>query len=83
MAAISLSAVDGLVLTMLAAMALSLGIIGVLVVCMRRNAARRDRQVDELLEEIAAEEEREKHAASANDPPKAEPWERDGDWWKR
>jgi hypothetical protein len=77
-----LSASDGLVITMLCAMALSLGVIGVLIFCMRRNARRRDRQVDELLEEVAAAEERDRHAASVEDPPGAAPWERDGDWWK-
>lgn len=69
---------------MLLMMSISLGVLGVMVLCMRRNAARRDRQVDELLEEIAEAEEREKHTPAGGENPKpAEPWEREGDWWKR
>jgi hypothetical protein len=63
-------------------MALSLGVLVVLAVCMRRNVARRNRQVDELLEEVAAEEERANRAPTVSDAPAREPWEKDGDWWK-
>ncbi len=80
----SLSASDGLVIAMLAMMVLSLGVLVVLVVCMRRNVAQRDRQVDELLEEIAENEKRSKSATAMGEKaPPAEPWERDGDWWKQ
>lgn len=75
------SAADGFVIAMLVMMLLSLGVVALLFVCMRRNAIRRDRHVDALLEEVAETEKTEKQAALA-DPPKAEPWERDGDWWK-
>ncbi len=79
-----LSAADGFVITMLVMMAISLGVLGVMVLCMRRAAARRDRQVDELLEEIAEAEKREKQApAGGENPNPAEPWEREGDWWKQ
>ncbi len=75
------SAADGFAIAMLGMVALSLGVIGVLFLCMRRNAARRNEQVDELLEEIAAEEKRE--AAHRTETPQREPWEKEGDWWKR
>lgn len=76
------AAADGFVIAMLVMMALSLGVLVVLAVCMRRNVARRNRQVDELLEEVAAEEEREKLAQAVGETPVREPWEKDGDWWK-
>jgi hypothetical protein len=87
MIAPQLSATDGFVIAMLAMMVLSLGIIAALLLSMRRNAARRDRQIDELLEEIEEEEKREKPAAPAprdvaTREPNREPWEKDGDWWK-
>ncbi|MES2923065.1 MAG: hypothetical protein V4819_16030 [Verrucomicrobiota bacterium] len=83
MATASLSASDGFVIAMLAMMALSLCVLIVLAICMRRNVARRNRQVDELLEEVAAEEARENRARAVADTPAREPWEKDGDWWKQ
>jgi hypothetical protein len=82
MAIASLSASDGFVIAMLSIIGLSLGVVALLFFCMRRSAARRDDQVDELLEEVAEEERREKLRAPA-EKPQAEPWERDGDWWKK
>lgn len=81
MTAVQLSAGDGFVIAMLSIIGLSFGVIAMLFVCMRRNAARRDEHVDALLDEVAEEERREKLRAPAEKPP-AEPWERDGDWWK-
>ena len=77
------AAADGFVIAMLVMMALSLGTLGVLAICMRRNVARRNRQVDELLEEVAAEEARENLARAVADAPVREPWEKDADWWKQ
>ncbi len=78
-----LSAVDGFVLAMIAMMVLSAGVIALLIFCGLRNAARRNREVDELLDEVNQEEEREKHAPAKSEAIKSEPWERDGDWWKK
>jgi hypothetical protein len=74
-----ITAADGFVLAMLGMMILSTGVIALLIFCGLRNAARRNRQVDELLEEVAEEVRREKVARA----PKPEPWEKDGDWWKK
>lgn len=83
MTAPAISAADGFVFAMLTVMVLSLGIICALLLSMRRNAARRDRQIDDLLEELEEEEKREKPAAPApRDTATHEPWEKDGDWWK-
>ena len=80
-----LTAADGFVIAMLAMMMLSLGTIGALILCMRRNAARNDPMVEELLREVAAEEEKQERRATttAEDPKPADPWEREADWWKK
>ncbi len=75
------TAADGFVIAMLVMMMLSLGVVALLFICMRRNAVRRDHHVDELLEEVAEAERKAKQTA-IGDGPKQEPWERDGDWWK-
>jgi hypothetical protein len=78
------SATDGFVIAMLAVIFLSFGTVAMLVVCMRRNAARRDTEVDDLLDEIAVDENRQKSPPQAADQVKpAEPWERESDWWKK
>jgi heme/copper-type cytochrome/quinol oxidase subunit 2 len=77
-----LTAVDGLVLAMLSTMLLSLCVIGLLIFCMIRNVARRNRQVDELLEEVAETERGERQAAALSEAAKPEAWERPSEWWK-
>ena len=74
---------DGFVIAMLVMMTLSVGTLVMLAICMRRNVARRNRQVDELLEEVAAEEEKANRAPTVAEAPPREPWEKDGDWWKQ
>lgn len=80
-----IAAADGLVFALLGMMFLSLLIIGSLIFCMKRNASRRDPDVDDLLEEVAETERQErqqKQTPAIADGPAAEPWERPGDWWK-
>jgi hypothetical protein len=79
----SLSAADGFVLAMLGMMLLSIGVVALLIFCGLRNAARRDRRVDELLDELAEEAKQKNPAPAASETPKPEPWEKDGDWWKQ
>ncbi len=76
------SAADGFVIAMLTVMALSMGIIGGLLLCMRANVARRDRHVDDLLEEVEEEEKQGRRVPLEETRP-AQAWERDGDWWKQ
>lgn len=76
-----ISAADGFILAMLATVALGLAVIGLLFWCMRRSAALRDPQVEELLEELAEDEKRQK--PSSAETSQMEPWERDADWWKQ
>lgn len=80
----SLSAVDGFVLAMLTVMTLSFGIVVLLIGCGLRNAARRNAAVDELLEEVAAEENQPAAASfAAKDAIPLELWEKEADWWKK
>lgn len=69
---------------MLGMIMLSLGIVVMLLVCMMRNASKRDGEVDKLLEELEAEEKTtpEKKAEVVPAEEKAAEWEREGDWWK-
>ena len=77
------AAADGFVIAMLIMMTLSMGTLIILAICMRRNVARRNSQVDELLEEVAEEEQKANRAPTMADAPAPEPWEKDGDWWKQ
>lgn len=78
------AASDGMILTLLGMILLSFGIIALLIVCGLRNAARRNPFVDELLEEVA-EAEKQKLAKSLvhEAGETSQPWEREGDWWKK
>ena len=81
------SPADGFAIAMLGMILLALGIIGLLIICMRRNSAKRDPQVDALLDELAEEE---RAAESTPWPAPKDPqqsgspqWEREADWWKQ
>ena len=78
-----LSAADGFVLAMIGVMMLSAGVIALLIFCGLRNAARRNQEVDDLLDEVNQEAEQKKTTPAKAEAPKPEPWERDGDWWKK
>lgn len=78
-----IAASDGFAIAMLGVILLSMGMIGVLFWCMKRNAARRDPHVDSLLEELEDDERRERLSRTAPvDEKSREPWERESDWWK-
>lgn len=74
--------VDGLALTMLAMIMLSLGVVVMLLACMLRNASKRDQDVDHLLDEMEREEKSGKPAKAGTAEEKKQPWEKEGDWWK-
>ena len=78
-------AADTFAVAMMLVMFSSFAVVGLLVLSMKRNVARRDRHVDALLEELR-EVPQESVAGnrgrkSPQQPP--EPWQRDDDWWKR
>lgn len=70
---------DGMALSMLVVMLMSFGFILTLLVCMGRSAARRDRDVDDLLDEM---EEEGKRAKPVRGKETKEAWEKEGDWWR-
>lgn len=77
----TISSVDGLVLSILAMMTVSMGIVLLIVLTICRSAARRDASVDELLEEIEAER-RKISFGKTSSVEARKPWEQDADWWK-
>lgn len=77
-----LTASDGFALMMLVVVLIALGVIASLCLCMRANVARRNRQVDDLIDEVSHDEQR-RSRATRKDAASAQPWERDGDWWKK
>lgn len=77
-----LTASDGFAIMMIAMMAVAMSMIASLWFCMRANVARRDSKVDELIEEVAEQEDG-RSQVPAEEPPPAQAWERDGDWWKK
>jgi hypothetical protein len=78
------AASDGMILTLLGMIFLSFGIIALLIVCGLRNAARRNPFVDELLEEVAEAERKKPEDSLVHEGDKtSQPWEREGDWWKK
>lgn len=77
-----LTAADSLTIAMLVMIALGLIMVASLFLFIRKSASRRDRQVEELLDEVSKEEQQGKFPAPPK-PPQPEPWEKDVDWWKR
>ncbi|MFM2171924.1 MAG: hypothetical protein RI957_2153 [Verrucomicrobiota bacterium] len=71
---------DAFAVAMLVVIFSGLGVIGLLLWCMRWRSSRRDHHVDALLEEIA-EEARSPVAHQTKHESRAD-WERDADWWK-
>lgn len=73
------TASDGFAIGMIVVIGMSFAVIVSLFVSMRRHAGRRDPHVDELIQEVRD------HALQLKNqtPPKAEAWEKDGDWWKK
>ena len=77
------SDVDGLAMTMLAVLILSFGVVALLLWSIFRHGKRRDHEVEDLLEEVGRSQEPEKVPAPSTTPEAREPWEKDGDWWKK
>lgn len=70
---------DAFAIAMIVVMFSAFGVIALIVVTIFRNAAKRNREVEELIEEVGKEEEKEKAPVAKS----REPWEKDGDWWKK
>lgn len=78
-----ISDVDGLAMTMVVILTLSFGVVALLLWTIVRNGKRRDREVEELLEEVRKSQEPMKIPTSAAPPETREPWEKESDWWKK
>ena len=64
------SDVDGLAMTMLAVLILSFGVVALLLWSIFRHGKRRDHEPEKV-------------PAPSTTPEAREPWEKDGDWWKK
>ena len=71
---------DAFAIAMLLVIFSGMGVVGLLLLNMRWRVSRRDAQVDELLEELAAEEKKQVAAGPVKEP--RQPWEKEPDWWK-
>lgn len=71
---------DGFAVAMLLVIFSALGVVALLLLCMRWRASRRDPEVDALLEELAADSRQQASAKTA--PSSRAAWERDADWWR-
>lgn len=77
-----MTAIDALALSMLAVLLASFGVVMMLFLNMARHASRRDPELEQLMEDAdRLLESREAPVGSMETP--REPWERDGDWWRR
>jgi hypothetical protein len=54
-----------------------------LIICGLRNAARRDQMVDDLIDEVTENTKPSQTTLVQNHSSSPEPWEKDGDWWKK
>jgi hypothetical protein len=77
----TVSEVDGFAMALVLILILSFGIVALLLGSITRHGKRRDREVEDLLEEVR-DQEAEKLPSPAATPETREPWEKDGDWWK-
>lgn len=69
---------DAFAIGMIVSVLVAFGVIALILVTIFRNASRKNDEVDDLIEEAGREEKKKEPAAV-----KKEPWERDGDWWKK
>lgn len=67
---------------MMGVMGTAFAVIAMLLICMIRNASKRDTEVDRLLDEVKREEKDTQPVKPANTPNTKADWEKDGDWWK-
>ncbi len=81
---IAVTEADGFALAMIAILMLSLGTVLGLLISILRHGSKRDREVEDLIDEVSRDETSSDPApAGKTDPATREPWEKDGDWWKK
>ena len=77
------SDVDGFAMTMVLILVLSFGVVALLLVSIFRSGKRSSDPVEDLIEEVRRSQEPEKIPTPSATPEAREPWEKDGDWWKK
>jgi hypothetical protein len=78
-----LNAADGFAMAMVLILTLGLGVVALLLGSIVRHGKRRDHELEALLDEVRRETEPDRQPAPSAPPESREPWERDGDWWKK
>lgn len=73
------SEADAFAIAMIIVMVCGMGILALLAFTIFRNAAKRNREVEDLIDEVSDDDPKVKTPAGKN----PEAWERDGDWWKK
>lgn len=77
------SDVDGFAMTMVLILVLSFSVVALLLVSIFRSGKRSSDPVDDLIEEVRRSQKPRKVPSPAATPETREPWEKDGDWWKK
>lgn len=77
------SEVDGFAMSMVIILVLGFGVVSLLLLSIFRSGKQRPDPVDDLIEEVRRSQEPEKIPAPSATPEPREPWEKDGDWWKK
>jgi hypothetical protein len=70
---------DAFALSMLLVVLCGMGVLALLAFTIFRNAAKRNREVEDLIDEVS--DDAPKVKAQTGKTPEA--WERDGEWWKK
>ncbi|MBB5350906.1 hypothetical protein HNR46_001140 [Haloferula luteola] len=78
---IAITEADGFALSMIGILTLSLMTLLGIFVAILRSAAKRDPEVEALIEEVTRTAP--PTPVGSPEPSTHEPWEREGDWWKK
>lgn len=70
---------DAFALAMILVMVCGMGVIAMIGFTIFRNAAKRNKDVEDLLDGVSSGKEKEKMPVG----PERKSWEKDGDWWKK
>jgi ABC-type lipoprotein release transport system permease subunit len=76
-----MNAIDAFAISMLAVIFTGFGVIALLFLSMARNGSRRDLELEKLMHDAVAENERQGQSLHPSRPAR-EAWARDEDWWK-
>lgn len=72
---------DAFAIAMIVVMVSAFCVIGLILFTIFRSAAKRNRDVEDLIDEVKQEEEKEKNPTPKGQT--AQAWEKNADWWKK